>query len=224
LKKILGLAKNSYKSDKSQNFIVVAISSLVLLTILYFTEYNFFSDTYWTNYIFLNLSLVFIAPLLILSSIGINGNPLALKKYYLKFVFFVLVIVLYLFILKLICQGDPILNLVRLVLICWGFAIIFPVPYLIFTRNESVLKSIARAYIAGKYMRWHQFMLCLIVSLVLILPISIAFLLFSDVILSVILFLLILPIPSAIQFSGHLMMAWNAKQEEFQLYDKQKDY
>jgi hypothetical protein len=85
-----------------------------------------------------------------------NGNKALFDKYYPKFLFFILLIVLYFAFLKLICQGDPILNLVRLVLILWGLAIAFPVPMLIINREESVFQSVKKGYIAGKYLRWHQ--------------------------------------------------------------------
>ena len=218
LKKIIGLAKEGCSLDKTNNIFYVISVALVMIAFVYIVENNFISESYWVNYISMNLFMVLFVPLLMLT-FGAGRRELeagsletgfifAFKKYYMKLVIFVFLVVFYFFILRVICQGDPILNLVRLILVCWGIAIVFPVPFLIFSRDESVFCSIKKAYIAGKYLRWHQF--------------SLSFVLAGMLLLSVL--LVLVPLPYSMRFTGHLLRVWYNKQDEFQLYDKSKDY
>ena len=230
IKKIIGLAKDACRADKTNNFIYIIPVALVLIAFVYVVENGFIGDSYWVNYIAMNGFMVFYVPLLILAFGGGNTsqpppNPsslegrktignrpywwvFAFKKYYLKLVMFVFLVVFYFFALRVICQGDGMLNLVRLVMVCWGIAIVFPVPFLIFTRDESVFASLKRAYIAGKYLRWHQFCLSVVMAFVLLVSVI----------------LVLIPLPYGMRFSGHLMRIWYEKQDEFSLYDKGRDY
>ena len=136
------------------------------------------------------------------------GIPQGNRKKYGLYFEFSLLVVLYFIFLKLICQGDPILNLVRLVLVLWGIAIVFPMPYLIFSKEENVFTLLKKAYIAGKYLRWHQFCLCLYLS----------FRLFSSFVL------LFFFLPSTFVFTANVMKVWYQRQDKYLLYDKRNDY
>ena len=214
IKKTLQAAKAAAKADNVNLIFYYIPIALVLIVLVCITGYNVLSESYWLNYALLNISAIFIVPLLILPLSLVtkekDDTPRLSQalKYYPKLLVFVALIALYFFALRTICQGDPILNLVRLVLVLWGIAIAFPVPFLIFTRDEAVFKSIKRGYIAGKYLRWHQFGMSLVLGSLLLVSIPLA----------------LVPLPTVMNFTGHLMYIWHKKQDEFQLYDKQKGY
>jgi len=214
IKKTLQEAKVSAKSEGNNLIFYYIPIAVVLIALAYISSHDILTDSHWINYILFNVSAILIVPLLILPFClvirereDISGLKQAFA-YYPKLLLFVALIALYFFALKIICQGDPILNLVRLILVLWGIAIAFPVPFLIFTRNECVFKSIRRGYIAGKYLRWHQFGLSLILGVLLLASVL----------------LLLIPLPVTMNFAGHLMYVWHKKQGEFQLHDKPKDY
>ena len=228
VRKVIRQAYDSSKVDKESSMFSLIPVILAIVAFVYLIENRILTEMYWVNYILLNAFMVFMIPLVIRQVSGIRYQVSSIKYQasgnYLKLVIFMSTMVLFFFFLKIICQGDPILNLVRMVLVCWSIAIVFPVPVLIDTRDESVFKSINRAFISGKYLRWHQFYLCFVLAVLLILLISLAFALLSGVPLFIALLLLMLPLPTFLRFSGHLMWTWFEKQDEFQLYEKNKDY
>ena len=232
VRKVIQQAYDSCKADKENSMFNLIPVILAIVAFVYLIESNILTEMYWANYILLNAFMVFMVPLVIRQAVGVSqGASSGVSQgasqgsgTYLKLVIFMSMMVLYFFFLKIICQGDPILNLVRMVLVCWSIAIVFPVPVLMVTRDESVFKSISRAYIAGKYLRWHQFCLCFVLAALLILLISLAFVLLSGLTLFIAILLLMLPLPVFLRFSGHLMWTWFEKQEEFQLYEKSADY
>jgi hypothetical protein len=163
------------------------------------------------SYYILNASLVFVIPLLILPLQNTIDPRVGFRidfSHYPRLALFVFFVAIYFWFLKLICQGDPILNLVRVILVLWGLAIVFPVPYLIFSKDEPVHKLIYKAYLGGKYLRWHQFFLSCILAFRLIVSALLVFALF----------------PSAIQNVFFTMRSWHQRQESFLLYDKDKNY
>lgn len=94
-------------------------------------------------------------------------------KHYPTWLFFSFVGWFGLFAFKYICIGDPILNLVRLVLVLYWFAIIIPVPGLIAVEKKSVLGALKIAYKQGADTRWQQFnlfFLLLTTNIILALP------------------------------------------------------
>jgi hypothetical protein len=212
IKDVLQTAKHLSKSNvKSLLFSNIAFS-LILFLALYFINNNFISDNVWIKYVLINVLVITVVPFLFLPFGQILPPDVRSKmsewQCYTKFVQLSFCVALYFFILKVVCQGDPILNLVRLVMVCWGIAIVFPVPYIIFTRDEPLWSSIKRAYIAGKYLRWHQFLLSIIIAGLYLLSVC----------------LLLIPMPTTMRYANHVMYVWYTKQEEFQLYEKHKDY
>ena len=89
-------------------------------------------------------------------------------RQYLPMFGFVLLMELYFFALKYVCDGlpanDPILHLVRLVLVLYGLAIVLPVPVLMARHHVCTRKAIYIAYKAGRHTRWQQFFLLVICS------------------------------------------------------------
>lgn len=88
-------------------------------------------------------------------------------KYYPKFFLLSIISALYLIALRYICQGDPILNLVHLVMVFYGFAIVMPVPLLIVDKNLSVKDALRLSYKSGLYTyRWQCFFMTLIIGVI----------------------------------------------------------
>ncbi|HPY96212.1 MAG TPA: zinc ribbon domain-containing protein [Candidatus Cloacimonadota bacterium] len=74
---------------------------------------------------------------------------------------------LYLLLLKLICQGDPILNLVHFILIIYGLAIVLHVPSMMFENPICPIKVIKKAYTFGKHtIRWQNVYLSIFIVIV----------------------------------------------------------
>lgn len=96
-------------------------------------------------------------------------------KYYFKTLLICELFALYLIALYIICQGDPILNLVHLVMFFYGIAIFFHAPSLVYHEGLSVLNAIKTAYISGKHtIRWQNFFLTLMMLLISV-PVVIAY-------------------------------------------------
>jgi len=75
--------------------------------------------------------------------------------------------------LKVICTGfllkvatDPILHLVRFILVIYWLAIIMPAPLLILKNGITPLKAVTVSYKAGSETRWQHFFLLLFLFLI----------------------------------------------------------
>jgi len=165
--KMFKLEKHKYYSFASVYFFVAIIP---LIAVILFTK---------DHYIWNNLSLLFVIPLALVpftfdyksEQIFTANKYFRNLKHYPQLLLFTLVNILYLFAVKMICTGhleiegntvfyfitDPILHLVRFVLILYWFAIVAPMPFLIFQRKFNVLKALKVIYNAGKETRWQQF-------------------------------------------------------------------
>jgi len=133
-------------------------------------------------YFFTNLMLLFLVPFTLI--------PFAMKKdflvnhftiksyienlkYYPHFFLLVLMNILYFALLKILCTGyqlkiivDPILHLVRFVLVFYWIAIMFPLPLVMFRKKVNPIKSAIMCYKASAETRWQQFFI--IIQIVLI--------------------------------------------------------
>ena len=178
---------------------------LFLLIVVYVFNFDVLPMTSLMNYVLLNISLILVTPLLLLNTKPFSSNQ---PRQYLRLALLTALLVLYFFVLKLVCQGDPILNLVRLVLVLWGLAIAFPVFYLLSVRAGNVFSLIERGYVAGKYLRWQQFSLVFVLGLFNLLSVC----------------LLLVPFPRSLHFTSCVMGVWYQRQENFGLYDKPRDY
>jgi len=206
------IIKDILKADTGQQtipppFYLFSIPATVaLLTIIYIFNFSVITTSYWANYILLNICSTLIIPLIMLP-FGIVINQ-ELFKQYLRLLEFTFYMGLYFFALKVICQGDPILNLVRFIMVLWGVAVAFPVPTLIFSTTHSVLKIIGRAYIAGKYLRWKQFYLSLYCATCIFLS----------------LLTLLIMLPKSLYFTARAMQKWHCQQQKYNLYDQPANY
>jgi len=186
----------------------VAFAIVAVIFIFHFLPYwvkQPLSD--WIYYVSLNLCLILLAPLLLLPFRPKDCTRNVLDIYG-DLILFIFCLCLYFFAFKVICQGDPILNLVRFIMVLWGLAIAFPIPHLIFTSEDNTLLTIKKAYIAGKYLRWKQFYLCLYLGIRVALSI----------------FTLFILLPSSLYYTAQVMSRWHRQQSKYNLYTQPLDY
>ena len=127
------------------------------------------------------------------------NNYLKNFKHYPKLFVFTFINIIYFLILNIICTGslkingtifinyttDPILHLVRFVLVLYWIAIILPAPIYMFRKQVNPLRAIIDVYKAGKETRWQQFftavlgtvsnllgLICLVFGLIISIPLS----------------------------------------------------
>ena len=223
IKPIINSALSAMNGQKDNFLLYNLLIGTLLLMVIYITTNEVLTDSYWCNYILLKISSIFIIPLMLVSLTGIvNKTDELCHKTYLKLVVFCSLVALSLFLLKLICQGDPILNIVRFILVLWVISCFFPAVFIILKNEESVIKSVIKGFIAGKYLRWHQFVLCLSITTIMIG--AILLLLIFKVLDTAAIFLLSACLPISLRFAAHVMSIWFVKQAEFNLLQKDSDY
>ncbi|MFA5498263.1 MAG: hypothetical protein WC327_01815 [Candidatus Cloacimonadia bacterium] len=146
-------------------YIIVIL--LPLFAIIFLTHNN-----YWLN----NLSLLIFLPLVFIpfnfdfndeSGSGMIGRYFrSLAKYPTLFLF-TLFNILFLLILKYVCTSvDPILNLVRLIMVLYWLSVVVPLPFVLLRKGLSPLKALKVTYKGGKETRWQQFFTYLLLALI----------------------------------------------------------
>ncbi len=128
------------------------------------------------QYYFTNLMLLLFIPLLLIpfaSKPNFSKNLTFKFQFYPKMFLVVLMNILYFFILKIICIGyhlnlfvDPILHLVRVVLVLYWITIMIFVPILVIRKKINPIKAAVACYKASAETRWQQFFLVLQVTFV----------------------------------------------------------
>jgi len=239
VKSVLSESRAAMKAEKNKNATYSLFVSLLLLMSIYITTFQVITESYWINYLLTNVLCVLIIPFLLLSFNVVKHENIIFNviKYYPKMLLLVSLVAFYFFVLKVVCQGDPILNLVRLVMVLWGLAIVFPSVCLIFNNGASVITSIKQSYIAGKYLRWQQFAFVTILGILLYMTVVFANIFFygvpieallsGQVMFFILLLMACLPlilIPKVLCFASFVMQSWYKRQEEFKLYDRNKNY
>ncbi len=156
-RKSTGLLRNELSAIKSLRFSFGNVkwkehrllSALLLLPFLAFVFSLFFFDYlpyYCGLVVFL---LLFLSPL--------AQDKVWLKKIY-RFVPFSLTFVAYIFLLRLICQGDPILNLVYFIMCNYGLSLSLPIVYKL-GKGCSLRQSFSWSFKTIKESRWQQMFL-----------------------------------------------------------------
>lgn len=84
---------------------------------------------------------------------------------YFKYLVFTLISVLYYIAIFYICIGDPILNLVWIVLILYWIAIVIPVPVIMERFKCNSLKAIILSYKHAGDLRWNIFLMGIVLTL-----------------------------------------------------------
>ncbi len=127
------------------------------------------------NYYLHNLALLFYLPLMFIPFSMDNEDSgrytvkgyFANLNYYFKYFIFIFLNILFFFIIKVITDSvDPMLNIVRLILVLYWLAIVTPLPSLIGHRDISCLKGLILVHRGGKETRWQQFFLIVFATLI----------------------------------------------------------
>ena len=156
-------------------FMIFTAFLLILLSVLFSRSLaeSFNID----HYLFVNLVLLILVPFVLVpfsfepgflkEHFTISGYFKELKNYP-KFFMLTLVYILYFALLKVLCTGfqlgiatDPILHLVRLVLVLYWITIMLPSPILIIRKKVNAFKAVVLCYKASAETRWQQFFLVL---------------------------------------------------------------
>ena len=159
------------KKDKSKAYIFSIFYVLIILLPISAAAYMLRD-----KYFILNGTLTLLIPLAFIpfEFSGITdfsiGNYLKSLKSYPKYLLFTLINIIYFFVIKIVCTGkpvfsfvfDPILHLVRLVLVLYWIAIIIPVPFIMNRYNINPFKAVYAAYKGGAETRWQQFFIATI--------------------------------------------------------------
>jgi len=128
------------------------------------------------DYYIHNLLLLLLLPLLFIPfSMNISDvyKPLTIKGYltelrsYPKYFLFILLNILYFFVLKVITSSvDPILNLVRLIMVLYWLSIVVPFPVLLAHKKVNSLKGLYLVYRGSRETRWQQFFIYVFCTLI----------------------------------------------------------
>src|SRR5690554_1584517 len=166
-----------FKDHKGDSYPFAIFFVFVVLVPLFLIVY-FLRD----SYLMTNLALLFILPLAFIpcavpitkEGVAITiGNYFRNLKYYPVLFLFVLVTIVYFFLLKPITTSvDPILNLVRLIMVLYWLAIVVPYPYLLCRKKVNPLKGLLLVYRGGKETRWQQFFTYIYLALVNVLGLA----------------------------------------------------
>lgn len=127
-------------------------------------------------YLLTNLLLLIFLPLLFIpfsfqseggkGSFKIDGYFSRLNDYPMYFLF-ILLNVVYFFLLKVITTSvDPILNLVRFIMVLYWLAIVVPLPHFMAHKRLNIWKSWLAVYKGGKETRWQQFFILLFCTVI----------------------------------------------------------
>lgn len=150
-------------------FVILTAFLLIALTVYFFHE----------KYLLSNLILLFTVPFALIpfsfdkgfisQQFGIQDYVRKLK-FYPHFFVFVFLNLIYFAAMKIICTGfmlnvavDPILHIVRLIMVLYWIAIIVPAPILMIRKKMNPLSAIILCIKAGKETRWQQFFIAFFV-------------------------------------------------------------
>lgn len=170
-------------------FAIVTFIFLALLTSHYFI-FNYTCD--WTRYLIENLIFLIFVPILIVP-FGVQnvvmeigyGKELnhymtkLLPKYYL----FVLVNVLIFAFFKFISIGDPVLRLIRVILVLWWLAVLLPMPVMLNKYSKNFYQLFRLSLKGFEDLRWQLFLgylLILASNILMIIPIFLGYLRYGN--------------------------------------------
>ncbi|MFB3844926.1 MAG: hypothetical protein ACE14O_04140 [Candidatus Cloacimonadaceae bacterium] len=170
---------NKYKPIMGQNFPVgiwAALTGILpLIAMIIIFNYFFPSIPKWYALLIRNVVFLFFLPVLFVpfhAACAQDDNKIKVKDFFHSFThydnywIFSLISVLYYLVIYFVCKGDPILNLVWLVLVMYWVAIVIPVPILMERYRLNAWQAIKLAYKKAGDVRWHIFALGLILMLI----------------------------------------------------------
>ncbi len=169
---------NKYKAVRGVNFPTgiwaALLGALPLIILVWLLNFGLPQLPFWQYILIHSVVWILFVPLLIVpfqavTAIDDNRIPVGsyFRSYKFHFRFLPLVFVSVVFYLAIffVCQGDPILNLVWLVLVLYWIPIVLPVPVLMYRYKVGSFKAIAMSYKHAGDVRWNTFLLAMILAL-----------------------------------------------------------
>ena len=149
--------------------LLITLAFIIPIAILSYV----FRENYWTT----NLILLFLVPFTLIPFAQKDdltvSKYLASIRFYPQFWLLTLIAEFYFFVLKVICTGylldimvDPVLHIVRLIMVLYGIACVIPIPFLMVEKKIDPIRAIIFSIKAGHETRWQQFFISLQVLLI----------------------------------------------------------
>jgi len=166
--------KISWKEHKEKYSETFSIG--LFLTLAVYLPLIIISAIFWHNYWLTNLIMLFYVPLALIPFAMKDdysvGNYFKSLKFYPQYWFFVLIAITYLFLLKVICTGflldimvDPVLHIVRLIMVLYGVSCAYAAPFLI-AEKMNPIKAIISSIKAGHETRWQLFFITVKITVI----------------------------------------------------------
>lgn len=174
-KQVFDKVWKKFRKIKSQYYpfaIFILFTSFLAIIISVLFRNTLAESLNTSTYVFMNLILLLLVPFTLIP-FGMKENffehPFTIKKYfktlnlYPKYFLLTLLNIIYFFLLKIICTGfmlgvivDPILHLVRFVLVLYWITIMFPMLLLVYRKKVNPVKAAIMCYKASAETRWQQ--------------------------------------------------------------------
>jgi hypothetical protein len=177
-----------YKSELSKNIPlgfygaitgVLPLLICLLSTMFLLSENSLLISTVLPISIFIMISPVLLVPFrAVCKSTNYHIDTIEIKnslKAYGNYLILNLLTTIYYIVIYLLCKGDPILNLVWLVLALYWIAITVPIPVLMERYQINSLKALALSYRRAGDVRWNLFLLVVILFVINILALLFLF-------------------------------------------------
>ena len=166
-----------YKTVRGRNMPVGIISALTgmipMFLLIWLLNYVIIELSKWQLMILSNIVWLFFIPIMLVPFQAVCKKDnyeidmrdfFASFKSYFKYLIFSLSSILFYLAIFYICKGDPILNLVWLVLVIYWIAIILPVPVLMERYKLNAFNAIKMSYKHAGDVRWNIFLMVIILA------------------------------------------------------------
>lgn len=174
-KKNLNETWSKYKVYRGSNFPVgiwaFLTGFLPLLVLIWVLNFALPAMSLWKFIVLHSIVWTLFIPVLFVPFKAVcktDGYKIDIKDYfnsfksYIRYLPLAFISVLFYVIIFVICQGDPILNLVWLVLVLYWVAIILPVPVIIERYNIGAFSALKISYKEAGDLRWNLFLMTII--------------------------------------------------------------
>ncbi len=169
----------NYKKSIGHNFpvgiVYIVFGVIPLVLIIWLVQYGLAEISDPLKLLLRNTLVIIFLPLLISPLKNVchkESYDFSIKQLwfsfqsYLRYLWFSFIVLAFYVIIYYICKGDPILNLVWLVLIQYWIVIIIPVPVLMERFKIGPLKSLYLSYKYGHDIRWNIYLLAIILTVI----------------------------------------------------------
>lgn len=168
-----------YSAIKGNNFPIGIIAALTgvlpTLILIWLQNFGLSSLPPWQALLISNLTWLLFLPVLLLPFSMVAKKDVTVFSLadfwrafssYPRYLGLSLITVLFYLIIHFVCQGDPILNLVWLVLVLYWIAIILPIPVLMERMQSNPYAMLKKVYLTAGDLRWNIFLLGFILFIV----------------------------------------------------------